>query len=303
MIEVVISVALLAVLTMISFTVTFFASESFNDKVQLATLELKGERALKKFVEDISDGTTVSTLAVTTNNCIFTDGEIRFKVPVSFVDTTNANVALRNPSGVPVSITTQTSADNPTFPNDFKLNLIFGWRDDSTPVINLENNSLTLLQGPYLKVASVPVGMTLISGRTPSGEMAYRFVMNLSAPLGNNGIYDESVLRVDVDNDGAFTSVYAFGFLERYYRVDNDADGSAETEISDSIKIVADSNIILPIVLNGLSTTSDQTNMKTTRIFSRSGTQVDVHLFLLNVGTDGRPRVTHCTTTIFLRNS
>ncbi len=135
--------------------------------------------------------------------------------------------------------------------------------------------------------------------------MSFRFVKNRNAELGLNGIYDESVHRVDIDNDGSFSSRYVVGFLERCIWLNNDrniATGQLgdESLMPSSRMALADSNVLLP--LNG-SATGDPEAMKTTRLFVKNGSRVDINLWLVSIGDSQIPRVVKCSTSVFLRNN
>lgn len=306
LLEIVVSATIFALVISLCFSVSIFSARSFNESISFSYLQTKGERALKTMSEDVADAYALDPVTVNEDGNAFYGAQINYRVPITYGQPNlvkpGASYHLVNPNGLPVF---SQSVANPTMPGDFYLMLDFGWRDDRFSVVNQDTSASVPLQGPGLKTTGAPAEVLIANGFTPNGHMSFRFVKNRNAELGIDGIYSESVHGVDIDNDGALTSRYAVGYLERCIWLDNDrniASGQLgdETLMQSSRMALADSNVLLPI--NGTAT-GDQDSLKTTRLFSKSGSRVDITLWLVSVGELQVPRVVKCSTSVFLRNN
>lgn len=304
--EIVIAATIFALVVALSFSVSLFSARSFNESISFSYLQTKGERALKSMTEEVCDAYALDPTTVVEDGDTFYGAQINYRVPINFGQPNlvkpGATYHLVSPAGLPVF---RETVANPTMPGDFYLTLDFGWRDDRFLVQNADTGSDAPLQGPGLRTTGAPSDVSIVSGLTPNGHMSFRFVKNRNAELGVNGIFDESVHQVDIDNDGALTSRYVVGYLERCIWLNNDRNSATgqlgdETLMASSRMALADSNVLLPI--NGTAT-GDPELMKTARLFVKSGSRVDISIWLVSVGDSQLPRVVKCSTSVFLRNN
>lgn len=352
LIEVMVASGIFAVVISLSFGVTIFTTRSFDEKVRVSGMQTKGERALKELMEGITEATAVITEPsdavesrtgnTTKGSYTFFGGRILFKIPISFGQAANQQ-AVVNPTGLPVFKQDMSKA-NLVFPRpmggmpgtgDFDLVLVFGWRDDRRYVMDMDTNQRVPLQGPGLRCPTydLPPGMTLnAKGRTGAGGMGYQFVMNERAPLGVDGIFDESVEDIDVDGDGSKYCRFAVGFIEQFYVMDTDGDGnlSEETAVAESRQPMAESNVLMPLYGQDASTmydASSQTSldstlpyalnsanaMRTCNLFfleplpapasqTRRPTKLWINMWMVTLGSDRRPLVAPLKSMVFLRN-
>jgi hypothetical protein len=298
-VEIIIASSIFALVIAITFGVLHYSSFAFSEQIETAGLQQRGEKALREIVDLVADSKTVETQPVEWSGYTFYDAEVRFRVPVS-------NPSLQN---TPVFAEALPVAQSPTFPGDFSVGLLYGWRDDAYYSKESTTGRQLPLQGPCLNFTNVPSGIVqastkneqsglTVANSTPDGFMVIRFKVNPKANLGSGGILDEAVEQVDVDNDSKYESKYVVGMIERCYFVDNNRNGTFQI-VADSVRDMADSNIILP--LNGIPG-GDSLALNTTRIFEIVDNQLVVTLFLCSVGERRLPRVTRCSSMNFLRN-
>lgn len=308
LLEVTVASALFALIVGICFAVTLTSVRSFDESIAVAYIQTKGEKALKIMTEEIGDAATLDIQPLLVDGIKLYGAQINYKVPVKY-----GNPKLLNPSSTtevvnpPGLSVLRENINNSTMPGDFNLKLDFGWREDRISVINL-GGAVPFnvgLEGPNLKASLVPDGVTLVNGLTPDGHMSFRFVQNVNAYLGENGVFDEAAENVDIDNDGTKNKRYIVGYLERCIFLDNDRVATtgakgAESLLELSRAQMADSNILQP---EDSSETGDPTQMQTNRIFVQAGSRIDVNFFVASVSPQGLTRVVRCSTSIFLRNN
>lgn len=306
LLEIVMATSIFALIVSLCFSVSIFSARSFNESISFSYLQTKGERALKNMTEEVCDAYALDPTFVIEDGSYFYGAQINYRVPITYGQPNlvkpGASYHVVSPAGLPVF---SESVANPTMPGDFYLTLDFGWRDDRFSVQNSDTNTSVPLQGPGLRTSGAPSDVTIVNSLTPNGHMSFRFVKNRNADMGINGIYDEAAQGVDIDNDGLLTSRYVVGYLERCIWLDNDRNAATgqlgdESLMSSSRMALADSNVLLPI---GGTATGDPENMKTTRLFVKSGSRVDVTIWLASLGESRIPRVVKCSTSVFLRNN
>jgi prepilin-type N-terminal cleavage/methylation domain-containing protein len=326
LIEVVMATVILSVVLMMTFMLSNSAVLSFEEKVATANLQTKGEETLKSMEDHIGDAQVLDPITIVQNGNIFYNAQINFQVPVTHVvdPRQNARNTAQNltlpqavyPSFAPITKQVRLNSSgnvdpNVPVPGDFYLNLSFGWRDDNRLVTDSSGTVLPL-QGPGLQLnnqSDITVSNVNLDNKklTPNGYMAYRFVMDTNARVGVNGIFSESVEDVDIDGDGQKLTSYAVGYIERSYWVlpvgqtDITAGG---TLVPESTYVLGASNVLQPI--KGDSAGSAPDALKTNQIFHKvaNSGKLDVALWLVSYNQERRiQRVSHCHTSIFLRNS
>ena len=309
LLEMMVAVAVLSIALALTLGLTHSATTSFYERIREADVETKGDRILIAMREELSDSTKVNYNVVqdAPTGYQFKNAELWYKVPLKFVQT---GVAPYNSKGYTVSLLPSAGV----FPEDRRFCLIWGWRDNRFTVNNLDNGSQALLQGPNLKTnqSELPGGIQLVSGRTPEGFVAFRFQVDHNARFGKtgqNGLLSEADEQVDLDGDGAFTSTYAVGYVERACYVLppgawSDAQKADPTNyvIVDSTRdVLGVTNVVQPTVM--AADTTDPAALKTNRIFTLQGSRVDVNLWLLSYQANGRPYLIWRGTSIFMRNN
>jgi prepilin-type N-terminal cleavage/methylation domain-containing protein len=317
LVEVVISTAILGVVIMMTFMLSNSAVLSFEEKVATANLQTKAEETLKSMEDHIGDAQVLEPLDTLQNGISFYCSEVAFQVPVThvidprkFSGPNPAYYTTIYPIFAPVTSQLRGTGgiSKGPVPGDFFLMLSFGWRDDTRMVKDI-NGTQVPFEGPGLMMqqSDVPVsGVTLDSNKlTPNGYMAYRFVMDTNARIGQNGIFDEKVEQVDIDNDGLMTTQYAVGYIERSYWIlpagQSDVT-SGGTLIPESTYVLGASNVLQPVIGDAVGKAPDK--LKTNWIFNKIGGQLDVSLWLACYNQERRiQRVTHSHSTIVLRNS
>jgi hypothetical protein len=305
LLEILIASVIFAVILGVSFSLTVQTTQSFDESINFNYLQGKGEKSLKKMIDEIGDAHALSPNNVVDGGFTFPNAEIGYRVPVTYGDPSvvkpGSNFQVVQPAGLPVF---REPTANPTLTGDFYLTLDFGWRDERLNVTNLDNGLIVPIQGPGLRTAEAPDGVNLVGGRTPNGHMSFRFVINRTAPLGADGIFDESVERIDIDGDGKMDASYAVGRIERAIWLDNDNNTATglfgdESLLPISQVSMADSNVLLPLV----NIAGDPAQMKTNRLFVKVGSRVDINMWLASVGPSRIPRVVFCSSSVFLRNN
>jgi prepilin-type N-terminal cleavage/methylation domain-containing protein len=322
LLEMVISVSILVVVLMLVFTASHFGIKSVQESIETTYVQSKGEITLNALDNDLVESTYLGTYAVsfTLGGTGYTvqDAAINYKVPLAFASS-------GNPAGVPVRIIDNTQqAFSAIFPvagtghgPDFFMQLVFGWRDDARLVANLDvsSSTYTSLQGPGLKTdsGSLPPGIALDGlGRTPAGYMQDMFVPNPSAVVGSQGVFDESVEGIDIDQDGLLQTKFAVGYIERSYCIGTvNPSGTVIptpclTSVQSSRTALADSNVLAKIA--GPASGTPRNPIGSIFALAPSGqyisqSRLTVSLWVLSVSSADRlPRLVHATSTIFLRN-
>ena len=322
LVEMIIAVSILIVVLMLVFSASHFGIKSVQESIETTYVQSKGEITLNALNNDLVESTYLGTYAVsfTLGGTAYTvpSAAINYKVPLAFAST-------GNPTGVPVKIISNTQqAFSAIFPAagvghgpDFFMQLVFGWRDDARLVPNLDVSSATFtsLQGPGLKTSSsaLPLGVALDgTSRTPAGYMQDMFVPNASAAVGNQGVFDESVEGIDIDQDGVKQTKFAVGYIERSSCIGNlNPIGAviptpSPAAVQSSRTALADSNVLVRIA--GPTGRTPRNPVGTIFTLAPGGqyisqSRLTLALWVLSVsGADRLPRLVHATSTIFLRN-
>jgi hypothetical protein len=320
-IEAVISSTILGLVITMSFTAMNHSSKSFAGQIKQAYLTDKGEKAIRLMQEELSDATRVGVKALTMKvdgkDVTFPNSLVYFQVPTRY-KTSDDNKMGYSVKIAPVSI---AFGPAPTYPEDFDFSLRYGWRDPFRMVPNEEDSGkLVFLQGDekglLTKSADVPPGvLDSVTNRTKNGFNCYRFQVDPSVSMGKagaNGVIDESKEDADLDGDGKKESVFAIGYIERFYCVGDppkpeDATASV-TPVVESIARIGESKVIQPMSYpSGHTYTSDAAKeMKVTNLFwadPLNPSRIDVCIYMLEVNETGEPFIVRMQVTDFMRNN
>jgi hypothetical protein len=273
--EAVMATAIFAVIVAMAFLLTSTATRTFDEQILTSDLQTKGERGIRTMQEIITEAQTLNTFNVTgPNGDTFHNAGISFQVPCTYNTPTayDPNYSYEmstmqgsavwseynaNPAWTPNGVTPKTG--NPgLLGQDFSLFLKWGWRDDNRLVTNLENQQITVLQGPGLKVnaSDLPAGIMLDSnGRTPGGYMVFQFVQDPNANVGlasPPGVFDEALEGIDIDGDGQLNSKYAVGYIQQafYMGAPNGGQPPNSQVVPESQYQLAASNVLQPLTGN-----------------------------------------------------
>jgi len=309
LLEMMVAVAVLSIALALTLGLTHSTTTSFYERIREADVETKGDRILTAMREELSDSTKVKYNDVpdSLTGKTFHNAELWYQVPLKFVQT---GVAPYNPQGYAVELRSAPAV----FTEDKKFMLIWGWRDSRFTVTNLDSNSQVLLQGPNLRTnqAELPGGIQLVNNRTPEGFVSFRFQVDHNARFGKtgqNGLLSEADEGVDLDGDGAFTSTYAVGYVERACYVLPPGSWTPAQKLDPNNYAVVDStrdvlgvtNVVQPTVM--ATDATDPAALTTNRIFTMNGSRVDVNLWLLSYQANARPYLIWRGTSIFMRNN
>jgi hypothetical protein len=317
-IEAVISSVIFGVVVVMSFGAMNHSSKSFQSSITQAYLTDKGEKALRLMQEELADATQVGVQSIYINvpgkgTTEFRNALIYFQVPTRYKNSSD------NKQGYSVKIAPVKIGygPDPTFPDDVDFSLRYGWRDPFRMVPNEEDGGkMVYLQGDEfgLKTTSPdipPEVMDSGTGRTIKGYNGYRFQLDPTVTMGKygrNGVISEQIEDFDLDGDGAKTSVYAIGYIERFYCMGlPPLPGFPIYPVEASLARIGESTVVQPIGYpdNYITAESPQ-KMKSTSLFYADpnvSSRVDVCIWMIQMNEIGEPHIVRMQVTDFMRNN